>query len=289
MSPILPAIPGGPSRWILSQWNHKVYIQPGGLKIMDPATRDPRLGLANYAFSSSDEHSRIRIYRDRQLDAWVYELFERDGTLTDFGGTNVFLATDTFNGATTFDGKLTYSFDAKIPFAMVSYRTTEAKLTGAVLSQAFSGFVLKFNDIASGSTQAVFLQVRISLSRPLPSGPVVICSLKGSGVRLLYSPAFGPPEPPLPYRSDAGPLRHFTYSMNAFLEQMLAKPYSCSGRTLEWSAAAHDMRNWRITGFYIGLETQATDLRKDDGERNPQGEVAMALQIANVKLVRTPN
>ncbi|CAM6054501.1 unnamed protein product [Sphagnum tenellum] len=272
VSPVLPDIPEEPSKWYISQWNQSEYIEAKSLRVDDPMTFDPRLGIARYAFNAADGHAHVWIYPTGSNN-WVYELYEAGGTLIKTGGSNIFLTTDQMMPS-TFNRKMTLDFDGKISKASI-FGSPESQANGTVVSQIFAGLSMMFTDPSSHHQHHVFMQLGISASgKSVRRSAEFVCDESSSIA--LFGPNLSRGELILPYASDAGPLHHFHYDLNNYLSDLLATK-SCN---VEWSPAALQPTNWLIGGFYIGLETEASR-----GADAPQGVVETGFQVANITLV----
>ena len=275
------------SEWVVAQWGQTSYMTGDRMTKDDPSAHDARLGEAAYAFAAPDGHSHVWIFHDTTPDRWVYELYEQDGILHPGGGSNIFLTARDQQKDMTFDRPITYSVDLKLSQAEVAYFTPAAARNGAVVAMLFSGFSLQFADPQSGLRQSIFLQIPIARSGGVATHGIYIpLPTKGARPNLLYSAALGPDEPTLPFAPDPGPLHSFHYLLNRYLAQAVTRTYRWQGQTVAWPAAALDFRNWRLTGMYVGLETQASDLRPQSVNHDKQGSVKIGVQIANLRVMR---
>ncbi len=277
ISSTLPDIPGSPSPYYIAQWQQSHYIRPDILLRDDLATFDPKLGVARYGFEASDGHAHVWLYQSGQT--WVYDLYEAGGTLRAGGGSNVFLSTDHFASGATLDKAVVVDFNAKLSKAAVD-APREAQMSGAVLAHAFAGFGLLFTGNAKDIPQFVFLQIPITASRPFTRAARAACVGEGA---LLYAPPLSHGERTLPFAPDLGALQHFHYRLNDYLSGLLSVQ-RCGSEG--WPAAAHDPANWRVTGFYIGLETETSDERPTSKLAGPQGYAEEGMQIANLRITR---
>lgn len=276
ISPILPDMPFPISPYYVVQWNQASYVRPDILLLSDKATYDDRLGVARFAFEAEDGHAHVWLYPFEGSN-WVYELYETDGSILTDGGSNLLLSTDQFINA-SFAHKLQFDFDGKLSKAAV-YGSDQAKANGSVLSQVLSGFGLRFTDPGHvGQNRFVFLHIPISSSQPLSRKAQFFCR---NGVVWLYSPELSSGEELLPFQPDAGPLHHFHYALNRYLRDLLTSR-TCGDQN--WPRGASDSSNWEVTGFYIGLETETIDRRRNQIDQNALGTLETGLQIANIRL-----
>ncbi len=290
MSPNLPDIPGPPSHWSLIQWAQSQIISPTSLTTDDSATRDSRLGLAKYAFSAPDGHSHMWIYQDPTSHHPVYELYERGGALTASGGANVFLSSDAPPGGITLDHELFYDVDARLSKAQVR-ASLAAQRNGTVLAQVFTGFVIHFPDQDGKTISTLFLQLPIARSIPSPS-EYRSCTSDMERRTIIFGA-----EPLaasyLPFEVNKGPLKHLRYNINSYICGLIARPTKCldsAGHKTSWSvpASATNFKDWKIQKMYVGLETEVQDLRPQSPSKDPQGEVEVALQLANLRVASDP-
>lgn len=289
ISTIYPDMPFPVSDWVVTQWSQSSYMQGDLMSKDDPRSRDSRLGLATYGFITPDEHSHLWIYPDKAASSWIYEIYEQDGILKPGGGSNIFLSAH-LKGKMTFDHEINYSVDLKLSQAEINCLTPTAKASGAVLGQVFSGFGINFLNPTTHEHQFVFLQIPVSNSRSTSyKGNYIFLPTKGQRPNLLYSAALLSGETTLPFAPDSGPLHSCRYLLNRYIAQVIARPYKWNGQMVDWPPEAHDFHNWWLAGMYIGLETQATDLRPKSTNHDKQGSVKVALQIANLSVTRDNN
>jgi hypothetical protein len=290
ISPILPEIPGPPSHWSLLQWAQPQVISPTSLKTNDPTTRDARLGVAKYAFSAPDGHAHLWIYEDPASHHPVYELYERGGALTPAGGANVFLASDAPPGGISLGHELIYEMDAKISKASVE-ASLAAQKSGAVLAQVFAGFVIHFPEQDSKAISTLFLQIPISRSIESPNEYRSCTTDKGH--RSLIFGALPNTNSYLPFSPDKGPQKHLRFNVTAYICKLISQPLICTGSAGEktsWSlpASISGFQDWKLLNMYVGLETEAQDLRPQSPTKDPQGKVEAALQLSDLKVVPDP-
>ena len=276
--PGLPDLPGPASPYYVAQWNQAAYITAAGMVVRDPNTFDPRLGVAEYAFASSDGHSHLWIYRGS--GSWVYELYEAGGTLAATGGSNLFLAPVQRPDA-AMDHRVTVDFDSKLSKAAIA-ASAEAQGSGAVMSMYFAGMGFLYTDPRTRQQRFVFMQVPIASSRTVARQANFMCN--GQPGVWLYEPALTHDEVVLPFAADAGPLRHVHYSINPYLTDLLTTK-ACGEH---WTETERDPSNWRLSGFYLGLESESRDHRPGSPDPGAQGEVEMGVQIANISIVEYP-
>jgi hypothetical protein len=287
ISPILPNLPGRPSHWSLLQWAQPQVILPTSLKTNDPTTRDDRLGIAKYAFSAPDGHSHMWIYEDPVSHHPVFELYEQGGALTAAGGANVFLASDAPPGGISLDHELLYEMETKISRALVEASLTAQK-NGAVLAQVFAGFIIHFPEQDGKTISTLFLQLPITRSIASPNEYRSCTSDKGS--RNIIFGASPKADSSLPFEADKGPPKHLRFNINSYICELINRPVVCTDSTgkktnLSLLDSPNGFQDWKLHNMYVGLETEAQDLRPQSRTNDPQGKVEVALQLADLKVI----
>lgn len=290
ISPTLPDIPGPASPWSVTQWSQTELLEADRMVTDDPATDDQRLGVANYAFTASDGHSHVWIYREPDTHQAVYELYERDGPLSAAGGANIFLSRDAPQGGISLDHSIAYRLKARIAKARVD-ASPAATERGVVLAQVFTGFVIQFPEPDGSGLSTLFLQVPISVSRQ-PVNEYRSCT-ENSGRRTIIFDGNLRNDPLLPFHSDDGPLRPLAFDLSDYICALLSSATSCrdqSGELHDWSPPPGQLsfQDWKITSIYVGLETQNRDARPDATSPLPQGHVEVGLQLTDLELVADP-
>ncbi len=284
VSPDLPNIPGPPSDWVVGQWQHTHYLSSND-QVPAPTIGDARYGGALYAFNAPFDESHLWIFHDRA--SYVFELFERDGVLRG-GGANLFLSAKASTEA-TLDKPIDYALSARISRAEAAYWTATAEASGAVMGQVFSGFVLRFADPQSPRRINMFLQIPIAASRP-GHGSYRSCNAGAEIVGVTANESLDR-DPPLAFAADPGPLRPLRLRLNDYVCAVITHPAACAqpgGRSTQLGAFARvrDLHNWRLQAMYVGLETQARDLRPGAVTAVPQGSVAVGVQLSGLSITR---
>jgi hypothetical protein len=284
ISSILPEIPGLPSEWWVTQWGHKIALQPDQMTLDNSSTRDVLLGLPKYSFKTKDGNLRLSIFEDRATNEPVYDLFERDGNLTAAGGANLFLGRDAPEGGIPMNQQLQLRFRAKISNAHI-FGTIDEQARGTILAQVFAGFVVRLGE-HDNKPSTLFLQIPISGSRKQPSEYKKCSSTNGQKV-FIFDPSS--PEYPLAFKAVPGSLQTIEFDITKRLCEFALKRFKCEasdGSTAEWSFERPEtvLQDSKITSFYIGLETQNQDARANSTAK-PEGHVSVGLQIAKVQLL----
>lgn len=270
--PTLPAIPGPASPWYVAQWQQASYLTPESMQT-------PPQSAGHWRFDVPDGHSSVAI--DQFQGGYAYTLSEADGKLTGGGGANLFLATNVLPGVTDFGAPVVLSFQVRLTDATISYTTSTAEETGAVQAMAFVGLGLMFHGATADLDRFIFMQVPITVSRQVPSGPGIICALVNDQPNLLYAPAVSS----LPFRIQSAATDR-RYDLSALVRTMLSAPYPCGGQTLAWPQAQQDPASWSLTGLYVGLETQNQDTRAGAASSAPQGHASAGIQISGLSVRR---
>ncbi len=296
----LPGISGGDSAWQLIEWNKSEYLGPTAFTTNDPTTADPQYGNALWSWATPDAESGLRIYDSgNAATPYVYELRGSGGTLTNGGGSNVFLS-DPVGANVSFADTITYSLDAQLTQAQVAYDTPGAQASGAVLGSAFTGFGVWFNQPYSAGYEAalpsflLYMQIGIASSafpQGASEGDYRSASLLSAntawsqGSASLVYGSLLPGDKALPFAAAKTPTQ-LTYTLNDYLEDAIRQPWpltDASGTT--WRAlpaATQDLSRWTLGGIYVGLETESTDDRSGSTDTSVQGSIAVALQVSDI-------
>jgi len=285
MSPILPSIPGPVSGWEVVQWSPFKHLMPNIMTQQDPATKDPDLGLATYAFTAPDENTHFWVYNAGAGGNPVFELFEQNGSVWDAGGRNLFLVAGA-KQPVTMDHVIHFSMQAKISRAAVSYNTPESQKDGAVLGMAFIGFAMNFPSPVDGSSSVFFLQVGLANSFRNASLKS-ICTMSKAGRIIMTSGGDLGGTAPLPFERQAGPLKTIAFNVNDYVNAVFSKPHECAvqgGTQKMVLLSGINPGQIALKTTYIGLETQNSDSRRNATEKGPQGNIELGLQLSNVEM-----
>ena len=278
IDPVLPAVPGPVSSWVLTQWNHAVYLRPADLKPRGFGAQG-----RNYGAVAWDLETQLLIRHKAGETGFVFTLQNSNGTLSAGGGRALYLTAGALPGVNSgFDHEIDLAMDARVASAAAIYDTPAAKATGAVMAMAYTGIGLLFTDPTTGAQQYVFMQVGLTLSKAPQVGSGYICS--GNTV-ILWAPPVAAAEQ-LPFTSDAGPLHHLSYNLTAAVQDMVSNATPCGGTTPVWTPAKLNLANWRLTGTYFGSETENTDLRPGAATNDAQGMALLTLDLADFSIRR---
>lgn len=289
--PMTPAIPGPVSGWTVTQWDQSHPLRPDAMATNAPGTRDPGLGRAAYAFGTPADATHLWIYRrPGRAGGYVYELYQRDGILRQ-GGKNLFLAAKATRPDFTMDHPLDYAVKVRLSRVALRYDTPAAARNGAVQGTVFSSFVFGLRPGTGLRHATIFLQIPISGSHGGRSD-YLSCRVAGRGVVVTANQDV-PGQVILPFESDSGPPTALHQRVNQYLCALLTRLHRCQDGAslvpLPDQAAFDDLGNWRLESMYVGLETQATDMRPNSVSRRPQGTVAVALQVSDLRLRGLPS
>lgn len=287
ISSILPQIENfDASEWYVTQWRRPSFIQPNIMR-PDPEV-DPILGRSLYYFPSQDRKTYLKIFKNKN---YVYELYTQGGELSNFGGTNLFLSSNALSPEVTFEKFVDYSVDMKFSKARIQYNTPQAKQTGAVMSQLFTGFILQFTDKKDPKNlpTTLFMQLYHN-NTSFPNSEYRGCYRHDSNMEIVYGNVL-PSDPRLDFKATSRAPTAMNFNINQYLCAMIRKGFNCNDNgkqyKFDFPESAKDFRNWKITSMYVGLETQDTDLRRESKNNQPQGFVEAAVQISNLQVIKS--
>lgn len=299
--PDMPEYPASP--WFVTQWKKTEILTPKMLVTYPESVVDPVLGRPVYDFSAQNGLSRLSVFKDPKTDGFIYELFGRGGWLDTGGGSNLFLSSSLVDNKTySLDSRIDFNFRAKISKRNTEYLVNGAQSDGSVVSQFFSGFTLTYQDPTTKEYVPLFVQIAHADSRNprrLPPGKLeylgcyrndldqkqivygnnMANSLGGNGFLDAENPN--------------GDLESFSYNLNNQICRLVTQTFKCQdGSSYKMPDAAYDLSNWRVGGFYMGIETQAAfaqDFNVTPTMAGPKrGEAALGVQIADLKLMKYP-
>lgn len=285
LSSVRPEISGAQSGWTVIQWNQNSLISADSMQKNSPQTKDKDFGTANYAFSSADKHSHVWVYLNGQDNKPTYDLYEQGGALTSGGGSNLFLAANTL-GPVSLNLEPILSLKARISNASIEYSTQDAKSSGAVLAQAFVGFVLEFSTPGRQKNGVLFLQIPLTNSRNTARFQAG-CKMNHDDFRILAGGTLNN-QPLLDFSVSPENLKSFSFNLRDYVEAVLHSHIICRSkagdkRVVDFGSVSLEQVN--LNRVYIGLETEDKDLRQ--GAKNyglRQGNVAIGLQLSDVQL-----
>lgn len=272
VEPDLPPLPGSPSDWYVAQWQQTSYLHA------HDATGSPKTG---WKFSSPDTNTSLTIAPSPQGAGYIYSMFEKNGLLTEGGGSNIFLSTDANSQKNDFGSPIILSTKLRLTQASVKYTNIDAQSSGAVQAMAFIGLGLMFIKPDASQHHFVFMQIPISISRSTPSGPGVFCRIVNGQPNLIYAPE----NLKLPFAAESSFIP-FRYNVSAFLLDMVSHPYPCGDQLEGWTPEERILKNWHFTGLYTGLEVQNRDFRKSSTTHVPQGEASLGLSFSELSVVQ---
>jgi hypothetical protein len=295
ISPILPAIPGTPSGWKVSQFDKTDTV---GLLTPQNMTvggeTDPILGTALYGFAAQDGHDHVEIFKNPATGHLVYELYESGGALGAGGGTDILLSTSLTKPFPTFDHQLNFSMQAKISRADASYDNPAAISNGAVLAQVGMAFIISFPSPVNNVPSTLFLQISLAHSgrkalAGLPSNApfTASCTLFKNGSLGVFTVGTLSGVTPLQFKTDNGPLHDISINLNDYINKLFGKPRTCGvkggpAQTVAFNTI--DLSKVVLRNAFIGPETEIADHRKTSTFLGPQGSIDMAIQVSNLTI-----
>jgi len=95
----------------------------------------------------------------------------------------------------------------------------------------------------------------------------------------------------MPFVPNAGAPTHATYNLNRHLCQMISRPFSCrepnaSKLPFAFPDSAYELKNWRLTSMYVGIETEDHDARAAAKSYDKQGDISVAFQLSDLLVLR---
>jgi hypothetical protein len=184
---------------------------------------------------------------------------------------------------------IVFSMNARLSAAKVSYRTPQAKESGAVLAQGGITFRAAFRD--SESQKVYSVQIGIPLVNSRDSSPEHVgCHFFGQArTPQLNSGKVLDGKETLPFRRGEH-MEHLTYHVNDYICDLISKPIPCRSSdgpqmTMRWPASAADLDNWSIASVVVSLGTQNSTSSED--HNGPQGDIKVGLEISDPRLVQS--
>ncbi|MBC7742082.1 MAG: hypothetical protein H7061_07790 [Bdellovibrionaceae bacterium] len=272
-----------PSLWYVAQWKKINELQPGSMFRNSAHAVDPVLGVAKFAFPTANNESHIWTFEDPKTKKQVVELYGQHGWVDSVGGSNVFLQREIPDNE---NAKLDYPIELQLK-AKISSRSilpnANAK-PGAVMGQFISGFTVHYTDPLSGAVQNIFLQINHAES--VGGDPVYRgCYRHGESIEMVYGANLN--DKNFTSASANGPLENANYNINKYVCDLVTKPLDCTDGVKQWkhyfSADAKNLKNWKLNGYYIGIETQD---RMGLSTNPQQGTAALAVQLSDVKILK---
>ncbi len=260
------------------------------MTINDERYKDVLLGKPLYTFGTKTHESRLSIFSSPD-GTKVYELAASGGALSDVGGSNLLLSAYAIRRDMTFDKPIDLSMNMKLSAAHISAPPTAVQ-SGAVLAQVISGFTLLFTDPKTNAKTTVFMQIEHANSRN-NFGDYRGCYPHGNNTEITIDKVFDD-EYRMSFVASAGAPTHATYNLNRHLCALITEPLSCrqpdgSTKPFVFPEEARDLRNWRLTSMYTGLETEDRDARAPVSTPTKQGDVNVGFQISNLRVMFDPS
>lgn len=283
IDPVMPLVPGPASPWLLTQWNHDVYIHPTDVTVT------PSIYGPNYTFMAKDQEAALMTHQVAGITGKVFNLYNSNGTLTSGGGRALYLTNNETPGAAdTADHEIDLSMNVRVTAAVATYNNSTAEWNGAVLAMAYTGLGVLFKDPVTGAMQFIFMQLPLTQSGPSTNTSKYMCNKDIGGTFVtLFAPKV-PAANILPFKSEGNaPMHALTYNLSAMVQDMISNPLPCNQSTFPvWTAAQMNLANWHITGIYFGSETENIDLREGATIKGPQGQAALDLDVGSLAIVR---
>ena len=281
------------NNWYLTQWKKDTPL------MLSEQRKDPIITTSNYVdqylgkpkfeinspVGKFGTETSLLIYKNPQDESNVFEIVGRNGWLNNVGGSNVFLSSPITNiDKGTFTSDISLSFNGKI-----SRMNTNKYQEGNphVIGFGFAAFTA-YN---SASKTSMFIQISFADTRGQNS-PYRGCYMHGDNIEIVYT-----------YNSDndfvgtasdpSSPLQPKKYNLNKYLCEALSQNYSCPKdfKAPDFPGLRNNLKNWTITGFYTGVETQASKATNvDQSKPGPiEGEVELGFQYSNMRVMANSN
>jgi hypothetical protein len=167
----------------------------------------------------------------------------------------------------TFSNPITYSLSARLSQAT----TNDGNQASPALVQVFSGFIATFNSTENPDynpalpTIPAFIQIALSSSTSQDSR-----YLSFHNNEIVYTYTI-PGDPSLPFASSNAPPTQLNYSLNSYLEDMIA-------HSSDLPPEATNLSLWSLGGMYVGSELGAL------GSGTASSSSLLSLQISNLSL-----
>lgn len=286
--------PVASSNWYLTQWKKTAPLMLSATRkdpiITNSGYNDGYLG--NPAFEINSPASRwgtetsLLIFRHQASQSNVFEIVGRNGWHNAVGGSNVFLSspvTDTTNNV--FTNELNLTLNKKISRYNIKYLDNSSDTINlAVVGQAFAAFTALYTQ-PNGQATNLFVQIGFADVR---GGSVYAgCYKNGNNPEIVYT---GNIDGDFQTKADApnAPLQPKKYNLNKYLCHALKQNYNCPSDIPkpDFKSWAKDLKNWRLTSFYTGVETQATSVGATTNEPGPvKGDVELGVQYSNMRIM----
>ena len=290
------------SHWYLTQWKKSTPLMLNNSRQdfinTDSAYRDGLLGKPKYEVKSPADpkfgvETSLRIFNDPNTNSNVFEITGSNGWINRYGGSNVFLTTDItdqVNNVMTSPIELT--FNGKTRALSSNYTDGSAETRNrTVVGQEFLAFYANHASPDGKTDTGMFIQILLGDTRG-QNFEYSNCQRHGAGAEIVYS---GNLDGSFHGQADAATagLTPQKYNLNKYLCQALTKNYNCPGDLPQpnFAAMKKDLKNWRITGFYTGVETQAAaeSPSSEDESGSLKGQTEVSIQYSNLRISANKN
>lgn len=290
------------SNWALSQWKKSTPLMENASRSdfvnTNSSHRDGYLGKPKFEIlspvdSKFGQETSLRIYTDTSINSNVFEITSRNGWLNIFGGSNVFLSADIADQAhNQFDSPVELTFNGKLKTMTAQYSDSSSNTRNqTVVGQGFLGFYAMYTNPNNGATTGMFIQILLSDTRG-GFGEYSNCQMHGANPEIVFT---GNIDGTFQTQaaSSAASLQPAKYNLNKYLCYALKKNYNCPGSIAapDFASQANDLKHWKITSFYTGLETQAAgrSAQSEDIAGDLKGSVEVSMQYSNLRISTNKN
>ncbi|MBC7748780.1 MAG: hypothetical protein H7Z76_09445, partial [Methylotenera sp.] len=289
------------SNWYLTQWKKDTPLMLSSTR-SDPISSngpssDSYLGKSKFEINAPvgkfGVETSLLIFKNPADNSNVFEIVGRNGWLDEAGGSNVFLSSDLMdNDHSHFDFDINLTFNGKISKMKSKYNDNSSETKGeVVVGQAFAAFTALYTPPNGGDSTSVFIQLLFGDTRGenfLYTG----CYMLGSGSQIVYTHNLDN-DFAASADSASAPLKPKKYNLNKYLCNALSQKFSCPStiKKPDFSTMSKNLKNWKMTGFYTGVETQVAKASSADKSipGPTKGQMEMGLQYSNMRVNANSN
>jgi hypothetical protein len=290
------------STWYLAQWKKSSPIMLNGARkdvINKNSTyRDGYLGKPIFEILSPTDalsgiESSLRVFLDTNIYTNVFEITGKNGWYNRHGGSNVFLSTDIVDREhNQLDSPVELTYNGKITKLSAEYYDQSSDTRNMyVVGQAFVAFYAQHTPTDGSPGTGMFIQIYLGDTRG-HAGEYTGCYEHNGGPEIVYGGNLDGTFQPSADSASA-PLKPYKYNLNKYLCRALEKNYACPANFPQpnFAALAKDLKNWQITGFYTGMETQAGGIgpQSDTPPSSLRGQTEVSLQYSNLRISANHN
>jgi hypothetical protein len=286
------------SSWYLAQWKKTAPLMLNQNRkdpiMTDGFTSDQFLGPAKFEINSPQNkfktETTLLIYRDEPNESQVFEIIGRNGWLNNVGGSNVFLASDIkdweHNGL---NNNINLTYNGKISKMNVEYFEPSNEVKNEiVVGQAFAAFTALYT-APTGEKTNLFVQILLADTR----GKNILfngCYKHGDAPEIVFGHNL---DNDFSTKASTEAIKPKKYSLNKYLCYALKQKFDCPSdiKTPNFKEMSKNLKNWKVTGFYTGVETQVSKASGSNQEvPGPiKGEIEMGLQYSNLRISADTN